>query len=67
MIGQYILLALGFAAWAASLVFIFKPRWWAAPLAWLALYTTMVGPILLPEKKTNLGADQTSLMGKLEE
>ncbi len=36
-------------------------------LAWLALYTTMVGPILLPEKKTNLGADQTSLMGKLEE
>ena len=37
MISQYILLALGFAAWAASLVFIFKPRWWAAPLAWLAL------------------------------
>lgn len=36
-------------------------------LAWLALYTTMVGPILLPEKKTSLGADQTSLMGKLEE
>jgi len=26
-----------------------------------------VGPILLPEKKTNLGADQTSMMGKLEE
>ena len=34
--------------------------------AWLALYTTIVAPILLPEKKTNLGADETTLMGKLD-
>lgn len=34
--------------------------------AWLMLYTTFVGPILLPEKKTSLGADQTSLMGRLD-
>ncbi len=34
--------------------------------AWLMLYTSVMGPILLPEKRTHLGADQTSLMGKLD-
>ena len=34
--------------------------------AWLALYTTVVAPIFLPEEHTNLGADETALMGKLE-
>ena len=35
-------------------------------LAWLVFYTAVVAPIFLPEKKTNLGADETSLMGKLD-
>jgi undecaprenyl-diphosphatase len=34
--------------------------------AWLAVYVTVVAPIFLPEEKTNLGADETSLMGKLD-
>ncbi len=34
--------------------------------AWLALYTTVVAPIFLPEEHTNLGADETALMGKLD-
>ena len=35
-------------------------------LAWLLLYTTVVAPIFLPEEKTNLGADETRLMGTLD-
>lgn len=35
--------------------------------AWLAVYTTIFAPIFLPEEKTGLGADETSLMGKLED
>lgn len=35
-------------------------------LAWLVFYTAVVAPIFLPERKTNLGADETSLMGKLD-
>ena len=35
--------------------------------AWLALYTTVVAPIFLPEKKTKLGADETTLMGALDD
>lgn len=34
--------------------------------AWLALYTTIVAPLLLPEKDTKLGADQTVMMGALD-
>ena len=34
--------------------------------AWLALYTTVVAPIFLPEKKTKLGIDETSAMGALD-
>ena len=34
--------------------------------AWLALYTTIVAPLLLPEKDTKLGADQTIMMGALD-
>ena len=35
-------------------------------LAWLALYTTTGAPLLLPEKETKLGADQTIMMGALD-
>lgn len=35
-------------------------------LAWLALYTTLVGPIFLPESETELGSDQTGEMGRIE-
>ncbi|MDI9589948.1 MAG: phosphatase PAP2 family protein [Acidobacteriota bacterium] len=35
-------------------------------LAWLALYITVVAPLLLPEAKTDLGADETALMGKAD-
>ncbi len=35
-------------------------------LAWLLFYTTVVAPIFLPEQKTNLGADETTLMGALD-
>ena len=36
-------------------------------LAWLALYTTTVAPLFLPEERTNLGADETMMMGALDE
>ena len=35
--------------------------------AWLAVYTTIFAPIFLPEEKTALGADETSLMGKISD
>lgn len=33
-------------------------------LAWLALFTTFFAPLFLPEKKTELGSDNTGMMGK---
>ena len=34
--------------------------------AWLAVYTTVVAPIFLPEETTSLGLDETSAMGRLD-
>ena len=36
-------------------------------LAWLLLYTTIVTPLFLPEKKTQLGSDETIMMGALDQ